>query len=139
MGPTSPLTAADKASRAFLAFNAMIFIGLGVRGLLEPAAHMAGFGLLNAGPMLLAEIRANYGGMHIGMGLMFLIGAWLPRWRPAAMLALLLFCGGLVLGRLVSWGQEGTPSNFVMQLLVVEVVASLIAAGLLAALNRKPA
>lgn len=139
MGHVTPKNAIDKASRAFLAFNAMIFIGLGVRGLLEPAAHMAGFGLTDPGLMLLGEIRANYGGMHIGMGLMFMIGAWLPRWRPAAMLALLLFCAGLVFGRLVSWSADGRPSDFVMQLLIIEILACLIAAGLLTALHRKPA
>ena len=121
MGHVTPKNAIDKASRAFLAFNAMIFIGLGVRGLLEPAAHMAGFGLTDPGLMLLGEIRANYGGMHIGMGLMFM-----------------MFCAGLVFGRLVSWSADGRPSDFVMQLLIIEILASLIAAGLLAALNRQP-
>lgn len=132
----SPLTAAEKASRAFLAFNAMIFIGLGLRGLMEPAAHMAPFELVEPSRALLGEIRANYGGMHIGVGLLFMIGAWLTRWRAPALLTLALFCGGLVLGRLVSWSQEGSPDNFVMQLLVIEVLATVIAAGLLRALTR---
>ena len=132
------LSPAAKASRGFVALNALLFIGLGLRALSEPAAHMAPFDLLAPSAAMLGEIRANYGGMHLAMGVLFLFGAWLEQWRRPALILIAAFCGGLVLGRLVSIGAEGWPNPFVTQLLVVEVVATAIAVALLVA-DRKMA
>ena len=80
------LSPAAKASRGFVALNALLFIGLGLRALSEPAAHMAPFDLIAPSAAMLGEIRANYGGMHLAMGVLFLFGAWLEQWRRPALL-----------------------------------------------------
>ena len=126
------------AARWLLGITAVMFVALGLNGLLNPVGHLAPYGLELATPGWLGEVRANYGGMHLAMGVLFLFGAWLEQWRRPALILIAAFCGGLVLGRLVSIGAEGWPNPFVTQLLVVEVVATAIAVALLVA-DRKMA
>ena len=121
----------SRVMRGFLALNALIFIGLGLRALSEPLPHMAPFGLELMTTAMTAEVRANYGGMHMAMGLLFVLGVWNQKLRWPALLCLTLFTSGLVLGRLLSLQLDGHPGAFVMQLLVVEAVGAVIGGALL--------
>ena len=75
----------------------------------------------------LNEVRANYGGMQMGIGLL-LVSAALMTWltRPA-LLALSLVTGGLVVGRLMSIMIDGTPNSTVQALLGLEFFTTAIA------------
>jgi hypothetical protein len=128
-------------ARVRLAQAALVLTGgglllVGLNGLAAPGALLAPLGIPLEGPPALSEARANYGGMHVGMGLFLLSAAALPGLRRAGLLATLAFTGGLAIGRLVSLAVDGMPSPFVWFLLTTELGAAGLA---LAALGRGPA
>jgi hypothetical protein len=106
--------------RAFLVLVALNFVGVGGYNLLFPAQGMAGFELSLGSPSSLNEIRANYGGMHLLLGLFFLSGALRAEARRSALLLAAIFTGGLVGGRIVSLVLDGSPNGFVWRLLALE-------------------
>jgi hypothetical protein len=115
----------------FLGLNGLIFLALGASGLLAPVSHMAVFDVTLNGPSILAEIRANYGGMHLGMGMLFMLGTFAPSWRRAALLTLALFVGGLAAGRTLSLLVDGMPNNTVLAFIVIEWLGLALAVWLL--------
>lgn len=123
------------AARWLLGVSALLFIGLGVNGLLNPVGHLAPYGLELATPGWLGEVRANYGGMHLGIGLLFALGAWRVDWQRAGLAVLLVFLGGLAVGRTLSVFVDGTPPGFAIAFIVIEWVG----AGLALLLLRRPA
>jgi hypothetical protein len=124
------------AVRPFLALVALVFVAVGVYNLFYPVEGMAIFGLQLTSASALNEMRANYGGMHLFMGLFFLSGALLEQTRRSALLVVALFTGGLTLGRLVSLQQDGSPNPFVWAFLIVEAAACLFAVWLLITTRR---
>jgi hypothetical protein len=114
-----------------LVVAAAVFAWVGVTGLLAPETI--------AGPVALGiettsarnEIRANYGGMHLGVCVLFGAGAFVARLRRFATLLLTVFTGGLVAGRVLSMLVDGMPNAFVIQLLILEAVSAGAGAALL--------
>jgi hypothetical protein len=103
------------------------FLGVGWLGLTDPRAVLGpvGFSLGNATAM--NEARANYGGMHVTMGLFFLCGVFVGGVRGVALSVALLFLGGLVVGRGVSISLDGPPeAPLAWGLLAVEAVGVLL-------------
>lgn len=117
--------------RFFLAVVGLIFLGLGGFNLFFPAAGMAGFEIQVATVSALNEIRANYGGMHFAMGLLFVSGAFVRPFRIPALLVVALFTGGLVLGRSLSLVLDGWPNLLLWGLFALEALGSLVASVLL--------
>jgi hypothetical protein len=74
----------------------------------------------------LNELRANYGGLQIGMGLFLLAGLCCKSYLRPALLAQALIVGGLVTGRLISVAIDGQPNAFIQGLIVLESVTALI-------------
>jgi hypothetical protein len=74
------------------------------------------------------ELRASYGGLQIGIGLLLLAGALLPSLTRPALLAQALMVGGLAAGRLVSLWLDGLPNGFVLMLLALESTIALLSA-----------
>ena len=102
-----------RLTQLFLLLSGMGFILIGVNTFRDPVAAMAGVELGVQSINALNEVRANYGGMQMGIGLL-LVSAALMTWltRPA-LLALSLVTGGLVVGRLMSIMIDGTPNSTV--------------------------
>ena len=113
---------------------AMVYIGW--TGLSAPAALMDPLGIPLAGPAARNEIRAAYGGMHVGIGLFLLATALRAELRAVGLWASLCIMGGLVAGRLVSITVEGSPGGFALGLMAVEGVAAAASAVLLVARSR---
>ena len=118
-------------TRGFLGLNALVFVALGINGLFNPHGHMAPMDFVLTSASSLAEVRANYGGMHVGMGLLFLLGALKPEWSRAALLAMALFIGGLAVGRSFSLLVDGQPKNLILAFIAIEWVGAAIAVWLL--------
>lgn len=104
---------------------------MGLAGLLVPAMIAAPIDLDLAGASAHNEIRANYGGMHLGMCALFVAGVLSEEARRPATILLTVFTGGLATGRLLSLAADGWPNNFVLQLLMLEVAAAASGAALL--------
>ena len=121
----------------FLGMVGLIFVGLGTFNLLFPVEGMVGFEIRVSTTSALNEIRANYGGMHLALGLFFVFGAFVPSARLLALLIVALFTGGLVLGRLLSLVVDGAPNSMVWGLFALESVGALVALTLLIYARRK--
>jgi len=116
-----------RLTQLFLLLSGIGFILIGVNTFRDPVAVMAGVELGVQSISALNEVRANYGGMQMGIGLL-LISAALMTWltRPA-LLALSLVTGGLVVGRLISVMIDGMPNSTVQALLGLEFFTTVIA------------
>ena len=116
-----------RLTQLFLLLSGLVFILIGVNTFRDPVAAMAGVELGVQSINALNEVRANYGGMQMGIGLL-LVSAALMTWltRPA-LLALSLVTGGLVVGRLMSIMIDGTPNSTVQALLGLEFFTTAIA------------
>jgi hypothetical protein len=112
--------------RTFLALVGAIFLGLGAFNLFFPVGGMAGFEIKIATVSALNEIRANYGGMHLAMGLLFISGAFVGKLRVPALLVVALFTGGLVLGRSLSLVLDGLPNSFLWALFALETLGCVV-------------
>lgn len=113
--------------RFFLAIVGLIFLGLGSFNLFFPAIGMAGFEIEVVTVSALNEIRANYGGMHFAMGLLFVSGVFVGPVRVAALLVVALFTGGLVLGRSLSLVLDGSPNLLLWGLFALEALGCFVA------------
>jgi len=82
------------------------------------------------------EIRAAYGGMHVGLGLLLVVAALRPVQQGPGLWLNLCIMGGLVLGRLASFVIDGAPGEFVVRLLIPEALGALLSALLLASSGR---
>lgn len=110
--------------RPFLALCALAFALIGVNTFLDPLAAMAPVELAVDTVSARNELRANYGGLQLGLALFLLAGVLRPHWQRPALLAQALLVGGLVLGRAASIALDGLPNGFVQGLLVLEVVTA---------------
>ena len=109
-------------AKAWLWISALAFIGLGVALMVSPAGILAKVDLHFDTPTAFADIRADYGGCIIGLGLFL---GWCAI-RPERV-RLGLVCAGLTLagyatGRLFSLLVDGMPKRIIFILLVTEVL-----------------
>ena len=120
-----------KLARAYLAFLALVFLGLGVWFLLDPGAG-ALVGLTPSEGTGRAELRAMYGGLDLGIGAFLAWGAIRASWaRPALALGALALLG-LACGRAVGIALDD-PGGVMIRLIVSELVSGgLCVAALLA-------
>ncbi|MDI1302622.1 MAG: DUF4345 domain-containing protein [bacterium] len=115
----------DRA-RLFLLLCGVAFALIGLNTFLNPLGAMAPVGLNINTVSALNELRATYGGMQVGIGLLLLSGFHVPALTRPALLAQLLIVGGLALGRVVSITIDGMPDTFVQGLLVLESIVAVL-------------
>jgi hypothetical protein len=121
----------ERLNQLVLILAAVVFAWVGLMGLLAPATIAAPIDMGLEGASAHNEIRANYGGMHLGMCALFVAGALATSARRPATILLTVFTGGLVIGRLLSLVADGWPNTFIFQLLVLEAAAAASGAALL--------
>ena len=114
-----------RAVQTCLVVGALAFLMVGIGHLVVPLAMVAPMNIHLGGVNAFNEIRANYGGMHSVMGIFFLYGALVTKWREAALVTLAIFTTGLVLGRLVSIAIDGVPGTFIWMLFAGELVLAV--------------
>lgn len=124
-------TASFRLSRGFLLLCGLAFLLIGAHTFADPLAAMAPVELNVGTVSALNELRANYGGLQIGMGLLLLAGLWRTALTGPALLAQALLVGGLAVGRLVSLALDGQPNDLVLGLLALESVVALVSLTLL--------
>ena len=118
-------------ARIFLIVAGLMWLAYGIYMLLAPGAlaTTAGVGALNTTGTI--ELRAMYGGLEGGVGLLALWGAFAPRLRRAGLAALAFTCTGLGATRLITALLAGEFSLYTRQGLCLEIPLSLIAIWLL--------
>lgn len=113
-------------TKLFLLLCGVAFILIGVNTFHDPLAAMAPVELNINSVSALNELRANYGGMQIGVGLLLLAGFRVPALTRPVLLAQALLVGGLAWGRIISIAIDGMPGTFVQGLLVLESVIAVV-------------
>lgn len=121
-----------RITRCFLLVSALGFLLIGINTFRDPLAALAGVELAVNTVSALNELRANYGGLQIGMSLLLLTGLLQPAMTRPALLAQTLLVGGLAIGRVVSIALDGPPNATVQGLLVLESVTALLSLALYA-------
>ena len=117
----------ERLGRIVLLLVGAVLVLVGVNGLVAPRTLLAPVGIPLAHASALSEARATYGGMHLGMGLFFVITGINPALRTVGLAAASAFLGGLVFGRMTSAVVDGAPGNFVGLLMATELVGATLA------------
>ncbi len=60
-------------------------------------------------------------GLYLGLGMFWLTAAFKPQYRNIALVTLMIFCGGLVSGRLLSLLVDGMPSTLLLIYIGIEL------------------
>jgi hypothetical protein len=128
----------DKVTKLFLLANAAVFWGFAAAGLLAPAWLAAQLDMTLGSTTALADFRAVYGGLCLGIGeLLVMAISKEALQRPAITLATLM-CGGLALGRIVTLATAGAAGPYIYASLASEVACAAVGAWLLRAPARSP-
>ena len=85
-----------RLTQLFLLLSGIGFMLIGVNTFRDPVAAMAGVELGVPSISALNEIRASYGGLQIGIGLLLVSAAFMTWLTRPALLVLSLVTGGLV-------------------------------------------
>lgn len=114
----------------FLYITALGWLLYGLYCFLQPQAlgALAGIGPLTATGA--TELRAMYGGLQAGIGLMALIGARENRWQRSVLLSLFCIYGGLVSARAIAAVSGGDYSAYTLGALAFEGLSCLISLSL---------
>ena len=115
------------ASKILLLLSGAVFSAVGALHIIAPQAGVEPLGLELATLNSLNEIRANYGGMHLILGLFMLIAGIKDSLRKPGLFLLAFFTGGLVLGRVVSLIVDGVPGSVILGFLAIESIGCLLA------------
>jgi hypothetical protein len=78
-----------------------------------------------------------YGGMCLGVGVIFLLGLLKDGWRAPAVLLAVTTAAGLLTGRLWTWAADGAPSALIFSFMGNEVAAVALGVFLLRRLPRQ--
>ena len=120
------------ATRIFLGFNALIFVGYGLVCLAAPSVVADQTGMQLATGVASVEVRAMYGGLQTAVGLLCLAGAARPLLQPGVLLALTFLFFGLASGRMLGIAVEPEPGSYNILALVFETMFAGISVTLLA-------
>ena len=120
----------SKLAKPFLVLCGAAFVLIGANTFVDPLAAMTPVELNVDTVSARNELRANYGGLQLGMGLLLLAGFREPRITASALLAQALLVGGLAVGRATSIALDGLPNTFVLGLLAVEATTAIVSLAL---------
>ena len=115
-------------TRIFLALSALVWLPYGIYCFVDPTMLDLAAGLSFASPTGSTEIRAMYGGLQIGIGVLCVAGLWTPAWRSTALRTLLVLVGGLFATRVLGLAIDGSLSTYTASALVFEGVTVAAAA-----------
>jgi hypothetical protein len=125
-------------TRIFLALSAFLWLPYGLYCFAAPASLAEAAGVAFQSPTGSTELRAMYGGLQAGIGILAALGALRVAWRQSALVALGFLAAGLLAARLAGLALDGGFSSYTGTALAVESV-SAVAAFLLLARAREAA
>ncbi|MFP6630073.1 MAG: DUF4345 domain-containing protein [Myxococcota bacterium] len=123
-------------ARLLLRASALAFTGIGGAFLVAPSAMGRFVDVSLIGATADNDVRAVYGGLQIGLGVLLWTASRRDEWLRPGLYAQLILFSGLAAGRFVSWAVVGPPGTLGLALHGAELLA--IVAGLLC-LRRLPA
>jgi hypothetical protein len=123
----------QRLARAVLLVTALAFAGPGLGFLVAPDRLAGWLDLAPGSVTARSDLRAVMGGLELALAACLALCALRAARLRDGLALQMLAIGGLVAGRLVSLGADGTPGALAWLLLALEIV--LLAFGVLAAMN----
>jgi hypothetical protein len=124
-------------ARAFLALFSLVSIPYGIFCFLEPSFLDRFAGVAATSTTGTVELRAMYGGLQTGFGVLALLGALRPAFVQTALLTTAFLCAGLGSFRLLGAIAASDLSSYTAQGLVFELGSTVLAVLLLRRLPRE--
>lgn len=118
-------------ARAFLFLNTLLFTGFGIFAFLNPAQMASMMGATDMSAAGFYELRSNYGGVSIGIGIACLFGGFRQGLARPALYLLLAYTGGYALGRILALPFDGIPPPNLIAYAIFEAVTASISGWLL--------
>ena len=106
---------------------ALMMLVVGALHLLAPQMMMKDPGIELSTVNHLHVIRAAYGGAYMGMGVLFLLGAFKREFTRYSLVAIAVLFGGFALGRLFSIAVDGMPVPLYIGVLSAELFFAVLA------------
>ncbi len=116
-----------KFSMGVLLLNGVIFVLLGLGFLFDPMGMAATISLEPTSAAGMAELRAVYGGLELGLGGFFLLALRWERLQESALWLLLIAYGGISVGRMGGVLLDQPSDSMTYQLLAIEIVGAALA------------
>lgn len=111
--------------RIVLFLVGLIFTVYGLVCLIDPESATRYSGLVLTGAKAEVEVAAMYGGLQIGLGTLFIVGAFRSQYLYVGLVAMLVTLGSLALGRgfgLIAYGL----STYNLSAFIFESIASIL-------------
>ncbi|MCG8592495.1 MAG: DUF4345 family protein [Proteobacteria bacterium] len=108
--------------RGFLALQLVIWFPYGVWCAFQPGFLAESIGLTATTPTAETEIRAMYGGLQMGVGILGGWAAWRPEHASGALAALVCLAGGLFAVRLLAAVATADTAAYTLAALAFEIV-----------------
>jgi hypothetical protein len=126
---------ANTIAKAFLLLIGLAFLNVAIQALFTPQAVMGNVGISLDNPSALNSIRAYYGGVNLFFGLFLAYSGF--KAQATGLILSILYSGGFVAGRLLSFALDGQPNGFVTKWLFVESFVLIVSLLLYRAINRQ--
>ena len=117
------------AQKIYLAVVGGIFVASAVFAYIDPYTLGEAMGIAPADPSGVTEIRATYGGLVAGIGLLLICGVWSRRLAFAGLACTVFGVGALVLTRLAAEVFAGGPGISANQGLAIAFELIVVALG----------
>lgn len=117
--------------RALLWIAGLCFLGFGAAFLIAPLETLGATGIVLSGDLAATELRAFYGGLEVGLGLLLLAAARCPAYQRAGLWLCLASYGGIGLARLLGIALAGSGTPFLWFALATELGLAAAAGWLL--------
>lgn len=118
-------------TKIYLMLSVLLWLPYGIFCVFQPGYLGEIAGVVASTPTGTTEIRAMYGGLQAGIGIMCVFALLRPSFAQPALVALCCLAGGLFLARLSGFVIDGSGSEYTYGTLVFESTYAL-SAGLLA-------
>jgi hypothetical protein len=119
------------AIRAFLALSALVWLPYGVYCFLRPEFLADAAGVVASTATASTELRAMYGGLQMGIGLLAAAAILAPSLCRPALVTLAFLCTGLATTRALGVVLDGGLTSYTAAGLVFEILSASIAVTLL--------
>jgi Domain of unknown function (DUF4345) len=119
------------ATRIFLGVSALVWLPYGLYCFLSPEFLAGAVGIVASTATASTELRAMYGGLQMGIGMLAGAALLAPSLRRPALLALAFLCTGLATTRALGVALDGGLSSYTVTGLAFEIVSASLAVALL--------
>jgi len=114
-----------------LGLSAAVWLPYGLFCLLEPSFLRAAAGLATLSPTAATEVRAMYGGLQAGLGVLLVVGLVRSKHEQTALRTLAFLCAGLATARFLGVLVDGGVSAYTVSALALETGSAAAAVALL--------